>query len=241
MNFPEGITWKQRFITGGDLLERPFTLYTIGNLWKNSDNSIIDLSGIDTSSVTNMSNMFNDCSKFTNVLQFDTSNVTSMDSMFSYCSKLTSIPQLDTSNVTDMDGMFNSCSGLTYIPQLDTSNVTSADNMFQYCSSLTSIPLLDVSNLNKVYRLTYSCSKLQHLGGFKNLGMKSSFSGTNDNYFLYACPLLTHESIMNVINNLYDRAAAGYSVLKLKLHANTLALLSDEEKAIATNKGWTLS
>ena len=46
---------------------------------------------------------------------------------------------------------------------------------------------------------------------------------------------------MNVINNLYDRASAGYSVLTLKLHANHLAMLSDEEKAIATNKGWTLS
>ena len=193
MNFPEGITWKQRFITGGDLLERPFTLYTIGNLWKYSNNSIIDLNGIGTS------------------------------------------------NVTSMDGMFQNCTNLTSVSQLDTSNVTSADSMFSSCSNLTTIPLLDFSNLNRVYRLTYSCSKLQHLGGFKNLGMKSSFSGTNDNYFLYACPLLTHESIMNVINNLYDRASAGYSVITLKLRANVLALLSDEEKAIATNKGWTLS
>jgi hypothetical protein len=46
---------------------------------------------------------------------------------------------------------------------------------------------------------------------------------------------------MNIINNLYDRASAGYSVVTLKLAAKTLALLSDEEKTIATNKGWTLS
>jgi hypothetical protein len=46
---------------------------------------------------------------------------------------------------------------------------------------------------------------------------------------------------MNVINNLYDRATAGLSVLTLKLHANHLAMLTDDEKAIATNKGWIIS
>jgi len=84
-------------------------------------------------------------------------------------------------------------------------------------------------------------SYIVNLGGFKNLGMQKSVSNTTGNYFLGASSKLTKESVMNVINNLYDRKTAGYSVLTLKLHANTLALLSDEEKAIATNKGWILS
>ena len=46
---------------------------------------------------------------------------------------------------------------------------------------------------------------------------------------------------MNIINNLYDRATAGLSVLTLRLNSRSLAALTDEEKAIATNKGWILS
>jgi hypothetical protein len=43
------------------------------------------------------------------------------------------------------------------------------------------------------------------------------------------------------LNGLYDRKTAGYSVLGLQLGSTHLAKLTDEEKAIATNKGWTLS
>ena len=53
----------------------------------------LDLSGFDTSAVTNMEMMFNNCSKLTslNLSSFDTSAVTSMDYMFAYCSNLTSL------------------------------------------------------------------------------------------------------------------------------------------------------
>ena len=44
----------------------------------------------------------------------DTSNVTNMSNMFSSCSSLTTIPQLDTSNVTNMTHMFSSCSKLVF-------------------------------------------------------------------------------------------------------------------------------
>ena len=80
---------------------------------------------------------------------------------------------------------------------------------------------------------------LTYIGGFSNLGMASAL--TSPSYFLKKCPYLTKESVLNVLNNLYNRASAGYSVITLPFHANALALLSDEEKAIATNKGWTLS
>jgi hypothetical protein len=82
---------------------------------------------------------------------------------------------------------------------------------------------------------------LTEIGGFLNLGMKSSLSGTDNGNFIARAINLTHDSLMNIINKLYDRASAGYSVITLKLHANHLALLTDDEKAIATNKGWTLS
>lgn len=50
---------------------------------------------------------------------------------------------------------------------------------------------------------------------------------------------LTHESLMNIINNVADRT--GMTANILKLHAQSKKLLTDEEKAILTNKNWTLS
>jgi hypothetical protein len=50
-----------------------------------------------------------------------------------------------------------------------------------------------------------------------------------------ACTLLSHDSLMSIINNL--TTVTGKT---LDLGATNLAKLTDEEKAIATNKGWTL-
>ena len=222
---------------------------------------------LDTSNVTDMSTMFNYCFELTSIPQLDTSNVTDMSRMFSDCSKLTTVPQLDTSKVTNMSYMFYSCKALSSIPQLDTSKVTDMSYMFYYCSKLTSIPQLDTSKVTNMSDMLYGCSKLTtvpklycgkissgsyidifynntmsnvtDLGGFEDLGKVSGFS--KPSYFLKNCPNLTKESVMNVINNLYDRKTARYSVVTLPFNTKSLALLSDEEKAIATNKGWTLA
>ena len=55
-------------------------------------------------------------------------------------------------------------------------------------------------------------------------------------------PLLTHESIMCVINHLKDFSAdTSGTTYTLGLGATNLAKLTDAEKAIATEKGWTLA
>ncbi len=77
----------------------------------------IDLTHLDTSKVTNMSNMFRWCNNLTNLdlSSFDTSSVTSMISMFQSCSSLTSINfgnDFNTSNVLNMNSMFRECSNL---------------------------------------------------------------------------------------------------------------------------------
>ena len=197
----------------------------------------------DTSSVTNMSYMFGGCKALTTVPLFNTSKVANMSYMFYGCKALTTIPQFDTSSVTNMSYMFSDCNALTAIPQFNTSKVANMSYMCQNTTSLQSIGELDCSSVTSVNTFfgSMTINTLTSLGGFKNLGQQSSVSGTASNYVLYRCPNLTHDAILNVINGLYDRATAGYSVLTLKLHANTLALLSDEEKAIATNKGWTIS
>ena len=149
--------------------------------------------------------------------------------MFENCTSLTTAPEIDTTNATDMYGMFWDCSSLSTIPALNTSNVTGMRAMFEHCSSLTTVPEMETSNLNDTYDMFWDCGSLTDLGGFK---------GLKCNLDLSPCPALTHDSLMNVINKAADVTA---SPKTLALGSANLAKLSDEEKGIATSKGWTLA
>ena len=52
---------------------------------------------------------------------------------------------------------------------------------------------------------------------------------------------LDHSSLLLIINGLYDYVGAGGSGTRyIKLGDVNLSALSDEEKEIATSKGWTI-
>lgn len=185
------------------------------------------ISYADTSNVDNMSYMFASCTKLITIPQLDTSNVTNMSAMFFNCSKLTTIPQLITSNVTNMENLFANCSNLATIPQLDTSKNTSMSMMFSNCSNLITIPALDASNVTDMYAVFNDCTSLTSIGiyGFR-------YSVKIDS------TALGHDAIVAFLN----QAGTAYnSSQKITMGSTKLALLSDEEKAIATNKGWTLA
>ena len=79
----------------------------------------LDVSGFDTSNVTDMGLMFDGCSSLTNLDMsgFDTSNVTDMGLMFDGCSSLTNLDMsgFDMSNVTDMSEVLSGCNSLTTV------------------------------------------------------------------------------------------------------------------------------
>ena len=117
----------------------------------NDTTVIYGIENLDTSFVTNMSNMFRDCRnmKELDLRIFNTSNVTTMWSMFNGCSSLTTldVSNFNTSNATYMTGMFANCYNLTSldVSNFNTSNVIDMSGMFQDCFNLTT---LDVSNFN---------------------------------------------------------------------------------------------
>ena len=106
---------------------------------------------LNTSEVTNMAGMFEECFVLTSldVSHFDTKKVKNMADMFAGCNELTAldVSGFDTRNVTNMYGMFQGCNNLTAIDvrNFDTQKVTNMNSMFYGCNSLTS---LDVSFLN---------------------------------------------------------------------------------------------
>lgn len=199
---------------------------------------------LDTSNVINMGSMFYVCKSLTTVPLLNTSNVTNMSEMFGNCYSLVEIPTLDTSKATFMSGMFEGCSSLKRIPLLNTKNCTVMGAMFNECTSLDTVPMLDASKAMTISGIFNGCSSLTMLGGLKNLGMGYT-TGWDANSIsltlnLSDSPLLTHDSLMNVINNLYDIKSKGLKPQMLQLGDTNKAKLTAEEIAIATNKGWNV-
>lgn len=173
----------------------------------------------------------------------DTSSITDFSNMFTSCSNMTSMGSIDTSNGTTFKEMFMQA-GLTEVPQLDTSNGKNFYRTFQYCSNLKTIPLLDLGEAINIQNIVFSF-EITTLGGFKDLGKAYSITASSNNSYytlnLSTCSKLTHDSLMNVINNLYDIASKGVPTQQLVLGSTNLEKLTEEEIAIATNKGWTVS
>lgn len=199
---------------------------------------------LNTSNVINMRDMFRVCSSFIEIPALDTGKVVDMSGMFAYCSSLKKIPLLDTKSCKNMNEIFRECLSITEIPELNTGNATNMDNMFWGCTSLAIVPMLDASKTRSIYSTFSNCSSLITLGGLKNLGMgyDTGWDANSDSLTLNLSdsPLLTHDSLMNVINNLYDIKSKRVKTQTLQLGNTNKAKLTTEEIAIATNKGWNV-
>ena len=135
-----------------------------------------------------------------------------------------------------MGYMFGNCNRLESlnISNFDTSKVTNMESMFGSCSSLTS---LDISgwNTSKVISMAGMFNKCSSIEAINCDGLQ--FPNINlSNIRLDSCTKLTVESLVGLLNAL-PQSDKGYS---FQIGDVNIAKLSDEQKAIATNKGWTL-
>lgn len=188
-------------------------MYNASGLFEGCSNlESVELSGFDTSSITDMSHMFYGCDSLTciDVSGFDTSNVTDMSYMFHSCHNLTSLDlsNFDTSNVVNMGSMFSSCYNLTSLDlsNFGTSNVTNMHNMFDYCQGLTSIDLsgFDTSKVTDMQGMFSNCEKLTNIdvSGFDT-------SNVTDMSFMFSdCSNLTSIDLSN-FNTLEVKNMAG--------------------------------
>ena len=126
---------------------------------------------LDTSQVTDMSNMFFFCEKLKSldVSYFNTQNVTNMEEMFGSCKHLKTldVSGFCTENVVSMAFMFRDCVQLTVldVSGFDTHNVTDMRAMFLNCDNLK---LLDVSefdthNVTDMGSMFFSCKSVKTL------------------------------------------------------------------------------
>ncbi len=178
------------------------SLLTTENMFKYcSSLTELDVSGLDTSAVTNMTEMFYGCNalKELDASNFDTSSVTDMNSMFISCSALEKldVSNFDTSSVTDMNSMFRGCSALKKLDasNFDTSSVTNMNNMFFACASLeelnaSNFDTSSVTDMNSMFRY---CNKLKKL----DISNFDTSSVTDMNSMFRTCSALERVDVSN--------------------------------------------
>ncbi|HAA5065960.1 TPA_asm: BspA family leucine-rich repeat surface protein [Listeria monocytogenes] len=153
--------------------------------------SELDLSGLDTSAVTNMYAMFQNCTSLEelDLSNFDTSSAANMYAMFSGCRSLEKldVSNFDTSSVAHMQFMFEKCSILEELDlsNFDTSSVTNMSYMFQLCPALKSLYLdnfTDAAIMTGMFAGTTSLTYLfvsHNLSTFNNLENTSWYDEKN--------------------------------------------------------------
>ncbi|MBQ8612537.1 MAG: leucine-rich repeat protein [Oscillospiraceae bacterium] len=173
------------FFVSIDAKKVGITSANVSNLFSHNERTdfvSLDLSGLDTSTATDMSYMFYELSNLTylDVSSFDTSNVTNMECMFNRCSGLTEldVSGFDTSKVTNMTCMFSGCSGLTEldVSNFNTAKVTSMEIMFLECINLTELDLtsFDTSQIESMCGMFSECFALTtvDIGSFNTAAVK---------------------------------------------------------------------
>lgn len=182
----------------------------------------IDLTGLNTSNVTDMSYMFANDPELVKIIgleAFDTKNVTNMSNMFadyksntvnnnepkgfSYFGKLMTLDlsNWDTSKVTNMSFMFTGQQNLTQLKGLDkwdTSNVTNMSHMFD---NLSSLPDSELTNLNwdtsKVTDMSYMFSETQLQKDLSFVNKWNTSNVTDMSYMFFEDSQLTDLDLSN--------------------------------------------
>jgi hypothetical protein len=212
--------------------------------------SLQSIPHLDTSGGSDFSRMFYSCFSLPSIPHLDTSGGSNFSYMFGCCYSLQSIPQLDTSGGGDFGGMFYYCYSLQSIPHLDTSGGSNFSRMFYYCYSLQSIPHLDTSggsNFSYMFNSCYSLPSIPQLdtSGGSNLGYmfgycyslsSGALSGTSLTISYSNCRL-SRQALVDIFNGLATVTRATITITGNWGAAD----LTTEDRAIATNKGWTIA
>lgn len=239
---------------------------TFQGLFRKNINLVhINASNWDTSNIITLSFAFADMPNLESVdfADWDVSNVTNFFAMFDGSSKIENIDlsKWYTSSAINMGWMFNG-NNLKHLDvgNFNTSKVTNMYAIFNRCYSLTQLDVsnFDTSNLldfgaafarwsNTCEELNISGLNLERCTSMKNTFIDTAFKVIRcvglklpnidmSTIGLHTSTALTVDSIVGLLNAL-PQSDKGYS---FQIGSDNIAKLSDEQKAIATNKGWTL-
>lgn len=202
---------------------------------------------------------FEGCSKLTEINNFDsltTNGISTINYMFRDCSGFTriDISHFDFSLVTETNYAFEDCVNLE--------ELLIPDNLGELCTSWSSF----INRCIKLKKISGSISlkgaksnissdgitgyySLDNLRKFtiKDIGYTSNCKSVDLKYLTVwgvnndEIPDARQSLIDSLITYSFDRLSAGYPTCTIKLSSNTKALLTDDEKAQITAKGFTIA
>lgn len=180
----------------------------------------------------------------------DLTGITTMSNAFDGFQRLEELNLADVSEVKYMESLCHGCTSLTKVAILNTIKTTNMRNMFNGCVSLKEVEELQGEKTIIVEDMFNGCENLETFGGIKNLGKSylSFYASGYSNYTfdLSYCTKLSYESLMNVLNGLYDISSKKVKTQNIILGETNLAKLQATEEGqqaiiTATNKGWEVS
>ena len=148
------------------------------------------------------------------------------------------------SNLTRVS--FSTDTALKSIPSLTTPNVEEFSFRVGGNSGITSIPAYDGHSIKKsLYMITGSsfsnkATSVNRVGGFDGIG--ANFDNQYTEYHKLEYNDIPNIEISDIINQFNKLATLGEGITaSISLTTEQNAQISDEKKAIATNKGWTIN
>ena len=233
-------------VSGGTTSDK---IKLIDGMKLNYNRDVIDYSKFDTSELTDFRYMLANTNfellpyrASIDLSTWDTASATNMCNLFYNCSGIESLIGLEnwkTNNVELMENTFNSCTRIAALDlsNWDVSNVTAFSSMFRRAIYLERLNLSGW-NMSKAtfynINMFYGCTSLTNLNMDGAILPKSNLK----EFGLDSCPL-TVESLVSVLNAL-PQLDEGTSYT-CTIGSTNLNKLSDEQKAIATSKGWVLN
>ena len=169
-------------------------------------------------SCKNFTRTFQACSNL-RIVKMYTSEAENIEYCFYNCSGVVEIYLSDTGKATNLQWLLGGCTKVERIYGL---NLASAKNIgYTFGNNLSALVLMTIKNIGKSSLTTFDISGLLNWG-----------TGGEENRQSLIDSLITYS---------YDRASNGMPTATIKLSANTKALLTEEEIAQITAKGFTIS
>ena len=193
--------------------------------------NLTTFNNVDLSSGTDFSYAWYDCNAMHIFAPVNMNNATNLDHAWYRCYGIVEFPMIDTSKVTNFRSTWEGSMSLQIFPQFDLSAGTLFISTWKD-TNITVMPQLDLSNGTNFSLAWDGSHNLVNLGGFGAIKESIDLSDAD---------VLNVDSIMNVITQAADLNSLGITGKTMTFGSTNLAKLTDAQKAVATNKGWTLA
>lgn len=237
-----GIFYNNSKLERIDLIHIPESLKQLYFVFNGCESLLsANLKYLNTDNVTDLQYLFCNCNNIKN-LDFSTLNTENNQNLYCFlngCKNLETVKfgSFNTENVKDITNCFTDCEKLKElnISSFNTGKLEKMNGAFNALKNLKTLHLgnnFDLSKLTDGGMLFVECEKLKNITGtITNLGLS-----WNTNQSLHIGSPLTNESAMVLINGLANVTSNRI----IQFRKETYETLTEEQKIIATDKGWTI-